>query len=311
MMNKMKTIMKKRQGVLLLLIGLVCTAVADHPVPYYFLAVHNEPFHVPGGERRIEESYAVLKEMVRKAEGYHMKLTLMFSPQWADYITRSEVRLAELAAWKEKGHEIAAHHHSISHGNWDGYTDAPREVVLRMRRSRTRHPEPYLGTMDDFMKKLRLLNPELKCGCLNDETNKNALPDGIVHDTCSGFANFGQPGIRFPDHDPRKGRNEFITVGFFKDIPRRWLTHFQTTHLDRVEAARKVFDGMNTGVYGSVNHSARREQEAFNAWLDFLHERDPEGVRDRTVSEVIDEKLIPERELPDGHPLNSHAGLGY
>ncbi|NQT15227.1 MAG: hypothetical protein HQ582_20895 [Planctomycetes bacterium] len=55
---------------------------------------------------------------------------------------------------------------------------------------------------------------------------------------------------------------------------------------------------MRTGGYGAVNHSSQREWSAVSAWLDFLHERDPDGRQCRTVSEVIQERLLPEKEIP-------------
>ncbi len=266
--------------------------------PYYFLAIHNEPFHVPGGETRLAESYEVLRKMIDKADGYGIRLTLMFSPPWADFILADDERMRELARWKEAGHEIAAHHHSIYHGNWDGYTAAGREEAEAARRGRTRNPEPYLGTLDEFLSRVRQLDPKVDCGCLNDEGDKDALPDGIVFDTCSGFANFGPPGRRLHDGLPEKGVNEYVSVGTVGNISRKWLCHFQTTRVERVDGAKEAFSKMGTGVYGSVNHSSQREWSAFVAWLDFLHSRDPDGRRCRTVSEVIEQRLLPEKEIP-------------
>lgn len=269
------------------------------PVPYYFLAIHNEPFHVPGGQTRLAESYDVLRKMVAKADGYGMRLTLMFSPPWADYILADAERTQELARWKSRGHEIAAHHHSIHHGNWDGYTAASREEAEAARRGRSQNPEPYLGTLDEFLARVRRLDPKVDCGCMNDEGRKEALPDGIVFDTCSGFANFGEPGQRLRDTEPEKGVNDYVSVGTVAGIRRKWLCHFQTTRQGRVDDAKRAFSKMSTGVYGSVNHSSQREWPAFLAWLDFLHEQDPDGRRCRTVSQVVEERLLPEKEIPE------------
>jgi len=105
----------------------------DAGIPYYFIAIHNEPYNFPGGVEQIDKDYSVLKSMIEKANKYNIKLTLMFTAQWADYISESSERLDDLESWKQQGHEIAAHHHSIYHGNWDGYTDYSREEAIKQR----------------------------------------------------------------------------------------------------------------------------------------------------------------------------------
>ena len=286
--------------------------------PYYFVAVHNEPHHRPGGETLLADSYHILRRMVTKADRYNIRLTLMFSPQWADHIAASEDRLREVAGWKATGHEIAGHHHSIQHGNWDGYTNFTRQEAETARLRRGQKPEEYRGTLADFMESLRRLDPEVDCGCMNDEGNKRALPDDVVVDTCSGFANFGQPGRSVSDTLPEKGKNEYISVGEANGIDRKWLCHAQTTTPQRAQGAMKVFAGMESGVYGSVNHSSAWEQASFDAWLDFLHEQDPKGAKSRTVSEVIEEKLLPEKTIakdlletqqPEAVPANLKAEI--
>jgi hypothetical protein len=44
-----------------------------------------------------------------------MKLTLMFTAPWVDYILNDKTRTKNLEEWKNKGHEIAAHHHHVTH----------------------------------------------------------------------------------------------------------------------------------------------------------------------------------------------------
>jgi hypothetical protein len=67
----------------------------------------------------LEESYVTLKRIIAKADEYNIKLTLMFTAQWSDYIEESSARIAELESWKKSGHEIAAHHHGTNHALWD------------------------------------------------------------------------------------------------------------------------------------------------------------------------------------------------
>lgn len=125
------------------------------------------------------------------------------------------------------------------------------------------------------------------------------MPDAIVYGTCSGFANCGEVGERLSDTDPRKGRNEYILTGAVNDILRKWLTHYQITTPERQKLAQTVFSSLNSSyVYGVVTHSAFgvQEEEYYN-FLEFLHSKDPEGNKSRTVSEIIEQGLVPERTI--------------
>lgn len=272
---------------------------AKRNIPYYFIAIHNEPHNSePGSREKIDQGYATLKEMVRKANEYNIKLTLMFTPQWADYISENSERMAELESWKKHGHEIAAHHHSIYHGNWDGYTDYTKKEAETQRIKQGKTPEEYLGTFNDYIDKLKKLNQNIHSGCVNEEHDKAEMPDEIIYGTCSGFANYGEPGRRESDaQNLDKGKNEFITVGNYKGIQRKWLTHYQTNN--EVETAKKVVASMKGGVWGSVFHSNKRESVSFYAFLEFLHSIDSAGAKSKTVSQIIDQKLIPEKIISD------------
>jgi hypothetical protein len=272
-------------------------------IPWYFIAIHNEPFNHEQNRFFTEESYRILTKMIAKADECDIKLTLMFAPQWADYLLADKERAAALARWKESGHEIAAHHHSVGHGNWDGYSALPKSEAEAARAKAGGHDfqacfgaETYYGTLTDLTAKLRRLNPAVKSGCMNDEGRKNALPDAIIYDTCSGFANYGQPGLFEPDMEASKGRNDYVSVGMYNGIERRWLTHH---FMKEAQAAENAFSSMRSGVYGTVNHSSPHELQDFIAYLDFLHQVDPQGKKSRTVSEVIEQKLLPEKRLTD------------
>jgi hypothetical protein len=305
---------------------------ADAGIPFYFIAIHNEPFHgMPNKQQLLTDSYAVLKGMVAKADQYGIRLTLMFSAQWADYIMADAGRQADLAGWKAKGHEIAAHHHGIFHGGWDGYSGFPKTVAEAQRICQGKNPpEQYLGTLADYIAKLKQLNPAVKAGCANDEADKTELPDEIINDTCSGYSNHLAPGTEESDgFSPQKGVNDFVLAGTYRGIARNWLGHYQA-YQNRAEA-EAAFNGTAAGrVYGTVFHSSAQNAAEFHPYLDFLHARDPAGTMSRTVSEVVEQKLLPSQALdakyintgrdacspqdggfPDGgpQPLCTDAGL--
>ncbi|MEW6068378.1 MAG: hypothetical protein AB1610_08825 [Nitrospirota bacterium] len=272
---------------------------AQNSIPYYFIAIHNEPYHFAGGKKKLAEEYNTLKRMIARAKQYNIKLTLMFAPQWADYISETPERMADLESWKKQGHEIAGHHHSIYHGNWDGYTDYSKGEAENQRRKQGFMPEEYLGTLSDLIAKLKIINPYIKSGCMNEECDKKEMPDEIIYATCSGFATFGEVGKRVGDQIPEKGRNEYILKGTTNNIERKWLAHYQITTPERQKLAQTAFDSPNPSyVYGVVTHSASgmQEEEYYN-FLEFLHSRDTGGKKSRTISEIIDQKLLPEETI--------------
>ncbi|MFH1559790.1 MAG: hypothetical protein ABIC19_04775, partial [Patescibacteria group bacterium] len=262
---------------------------------YYFIAIHNEPYH--DEDESIADHYEILKDEIEEADSYNIKLTLMFSPQWVDHIKEEDLR-----AWKDKGHEIAAHHHDIYHAkNWDGYTDYSREDAEARRRELGKTtPETYLGTLEDFTEKLKQINSNINSGCTGEEANKNLIPNKIIYGTCSGYANYGTPGTRMIDDDrAEKGKNEFMTVGPVDEITRKWLAHYKVSEggISGEEAAEEMFNSMDSGVYGIVLHSVLGEKTNYHKFLEFLHEKDPKGEKSKTVSEIIENNLIPEKEI--------------
>jgi hypothetical protein len=268
-------------------------------IPYYFIAIHNEPWHEPshtyGGEERIASEYLVLEEIVNRADKYDMKLTLMFSAQWSDYIIDNN-KLNQVLLWEKNGHEIAIHHHSINHGNWDGYTDySETEAIEKRKEIKGEKYESYLGTLDDFISKLKRLNHDINSGCSNAENDKFSMPDEIIYDTCSGYANHGE--IRkLSDIDANKGRNDYILSYDVNNITRYWLAHYQLYR--GLDEAKEVFNTLdNNQVYGVVIHSFKDEAESLYDFMEFLHEIDPFGKNSRTVSEVIEQKLLPEKNI--------------
>jgi hypothetical protein len=92
--------------------------------------------------------FETAKKLVQKADDYGFHLTLAFNPQWAEYILLDSEKINTLKRWQESGHEIAFHHHSISHPDWNGYSNDQNAV---------NDPFPFLGNVDtglDFVKNL-------------------------------------------------------------------------------------------------------------------------------------------------------------
>lgn len=269
--------------------------------PYYFIAIHHEPHNDinPNKELLFSQEYNLTKSMVEKADEYNIKLTLMFSAPWAEYISKDSERLAELNSWRENGHEISGHHHSYYHGNWDGYSPYSQEFSELQRTKLGKSPETYFGDLDDLITELKKINPLIKSGCFNEEEDKNVLPDEIIYSTCSGFAKEGEFIERASDFkDADKGINEVILTGIVNGIKRKWLTHFQITTPENLDIAKENFNNMDDSfVYGAVIHNSKFEVINYYEFLELLHSKDPKGLKSKTLTQIIESKLLPEKEI--------------
>lgn len=285
----------------------VTTQVSEVEIPYYFIAIHNEPYHDEvNSEGKIAEAYEILKRMIAKADEYNINLTLMFTAQWADYIYSSSDRMEELETWEKNGHEIAGHHHSEYHGGWDGYAAFPQNTVNNLRLERNKVVETTLGDLDDYINALKKLNPYINSGCMNDEQDKRVLPDEIIYDTCSGFVNNGEVGTRRPDgQDKSVGINEFILTGEVNNIKRYWLSHYIIASSEKADqVSEELLEMDKNTVYGAVVHSNDLQEKAFYTFLEFLHLKDKDGVKSRTLKQIVGERLLPVEKI-DTNLLNT------
>lgn len=61
-------------------------------------------------------------ELERRRElGAEHHFTVLFTPEWGDFIVEDEGRRIEVGAWVAAGHELGFHHHTAGHYNPDGY----------------------------------------------------------------------------------------------------------------------------------------------------------------------------------------------
>ena len=273
--------------------------------PRYFLVLHCEP----SPPEVIAEHYTYLQEAVAKADALHMHLTIMLTAQWADFIVADADRKAEVTQWMAGGHEIAGHHHGIWHpGRWDGYTDFPDDVPAS-------RPEPYLGDLDAYTESLRAINPEIQSGCMNDERDKNELPDAIVIDTCSGFSTNGEEGVwSLFDELSTRGVNEYMNVGLVNGVERRWLAHSTVFSPEEATGASAAMATMDSGVYGVVTHAVPAQVGGLYTFMDWVAEKDPQGERSVTLIEAanlgLPEHVLTEEELVVRPPVPSQCNDG-
>ncbi len=279
-----------RKLVLALTLLLPAASYAAGPGPYYFIAVQNGAFNFKGGGEQLEESYKALKGMIKLADQQNVKLTLLFTAQYALYIATDTARAAELESWKKSGHEIGAYHQGPETRAWDGYTDLGPEALGRLRKEdRAGKVTP---THRDYARALAKLDPFIKSGCMMDRADKEFLAAAPPYEVCDGLG------------AQKSGANDYV-IAAGKD--KRRLNAFHAADKAGIEAAENAFSAMELGAYGAAFKSSPSEFGAFYAWLEFLRRRDPQGLRSRTVANIVDLKLLPEKARL---PVNAARGKG-
>jgi len=276
---------------------LLIPAIADAG-SYYFVTVR-------GGLEQPEESHKVLREMVKLADAQHIRLTLLFGAKYALYISSSPTRTIELENWKATGHEIGAYHQGPDMKDWDGYSDLPEKDLSRVRKDRDASPGARSGSLDYFAAIGRLAS-EIKTGCMMDRVDKKFLAAAPKYETCFAPDN----GLEYPAGHSDSGSGG-INYSLISDKSRgegkKRLSCSHPSDRGGVEAAKKAFSGMETGGYGASFDSSPSEFGAFFAWLKFLKRRDPQGLRSRTVSEIVGNKLLPEKKIQADPPSDGEA----
>lgn len=270
--------------IILTLLG-AADAEAGGEGPYYFIAVQNGAYNFKGGEAQLAESYTALREMVKLADAQNVKLTLLFTPQYAVYIATDPARLAEFEGWQKTGHETGAYHQGPESRAWDGYSDLAGEALARARKE-SAAPESPQGH-EAYFAALAPLGPGLKTGCMLTKADKKFLAAAPPYEICTtGAQEKAGPGYA--------GVNKSVLVSGTQR-PKKFLSVFHPADKAGIEAAEKVFSRQSSGVYGASFKSSPSEFGPFYAWLAFLRSLDPRGLRSRTVSAVTEGALLPEK----------------
>ena len=236
--------------------------------------------------------------MVDAADARGLRLTLMWTAQWAQFAAEDPIRLAAVEAWSASGHDIALHHHSVHHpGTWDGYTDLAevdyKAILGPVKADKT----TYLGTLDDLVAAVKVLNPAVDSGCANDEKDKRVLPKAILYDTCPGFFTTSEEpvGTRSEGADPRMGTNDFVLTGQVDGVKRHWLNHGLVS-LSFIDGSEAALAGMEGGAFGVIVHVKPLDLVSLVAWMDVLMDYDG-GAGTSTVRDIIRDGGLPEQAL--------------
>jgi hypothetical protein len=263
--------------------------------PLTFFAVHCEP------QAATPAMWDALVRFVAMADRYRAKLTLMFNPQWAEFICRDSARFDRAKAWQKAGHEIAVHYHNVAHGGWNGYTNRKSAHYI--------HDPRYRSTVPEMMKLLEKLaapdtmltmcmGPDARWDSLREvEIDEPDYPDGIIYDV-DGM----DVGLTPLMKTRFKGRDLYhLKHHFFAPGPR-------AGHLERIkEEFRRAKPG---DVLGVVTHEMdfARSPEFFEQWFGFCREN---NATIRTVREIVQkhprEKVVEVNWVRQEEPLGPRA----
>ena len=224
------------------------------------------------------------KKLVQKADDYGFHLTLAFNPQWAEYILLDNEKINLVKQWQENGHEIAFHHHSIKHPDWNGYSNDPNAV---------NNPTPFLGVVNtglDIIKKLA------------SPTNvTSAMIGGLPMDMPQSYENTTKDLIFAGgnQYSSFMQYNQLRSLKPYKIIKNNgaevtYVTHRQLTSIlenhtinEALEIFKTEYNNMqNDEIYGVVFHcyDYLEAEETYNNWFEFIKNNNDTV---KTVNEVI------------------------
>ncbi|MBI5394145.1 MAG: hypothetical protein HZA91_02485, partial [Verrucomicrobia bacterium] len=239
--------------------------------PATFFAVHCEA----GTANPV--MWDALTRFVAMADRYGAKLTLMFNPQWAEFICPDKERFERVKTWQKAGHEVAVHYHNVVHGGWNGYTNRKDERYTCDSR--------YRGTVPEMMKLLQALaapdtlltmcmGPDARWDSLSEvEIDEPDYPDGILYDV-DGM----DVGLTPLMKTKFKGRDLFHLKHHF------FAPDHRAEHLDKIK--EEFRHAKPDEVLGVVTHEGdfARSPEFIEQWFQFCRDN---KANIRTVREIV------------------------
>lgn len=263
---------------LILFMRISDTAPAAPREPFAtFFAVHMEAAELSRGAYQ-HRHWPELVALVAMADRYGAHLTLMFNPQWAEYILADGERTRQLRQWQSRGHEVALHYHNVYHGDWNGFTNSQRPEFLNDPR--------YRGPVAEMMRPLEQLAGRvgLKTMCMGPkngadqprafEIEPEDYPPAVLYDVDG--VNLGLSPVlrtRFRDRELLHLKHHFIAPHADRQ-----------GHLEHVKAEYER--AQPSEVLGVVTHAQDfgASPDYFEDWFRYVSRR---GGSIRTVADIV------------------------
>jgi len=237
----------------------------DSDVPYSFLAVH---FEIDPTTKEAADKWQNMVTMVDLANEHNVPLTIMFWPGSAEYALASSERMAQVRAWQAQGHEIGIH-------NQGCYNDG------ECKGSASCHQES-----DNLLYEQLAGNYTIKSG-----TTVCAL---------NLFPTYQYEGGGRPDGRSAVGINYTYDPAPEHEI---YGLNMKAGYAGGTQIKISQYNTLNKDeIYGFANHG---EGDAGNIggtvelkeWLNFLYEKDPEGKKRMTLSDIMEKHILPNQLL--------------
>ena len=240
--------------------------------PYGVFIVHCEPKNAD------TESFLNLRDLVVKADQHGVKLTIDFTPQWAEMILDNAVFLNWTRLWDESGHELAVHHHpywiSTMRGTtWDGYSNTPLEEIAINKR------DDYLGNMDDYLALLNRLPGTRTSGTLGISQPQDTLD--WPHDL-----RFSAAGHELEDIVGRPQIVEYAGHAVW-EMSHGLFWSATPGELETVYANAEAGDIVAVVTHVSNYEASPQAAQAVENYFAFLGAEDPSGYSLVTVTEAM------------------------
>lgn len=224
-------------------------------------------------------------ELIEKADNYGYKLTLAMNPQWGEYIVKDGAHLDLVKQWKAEGHEIAFHHHQISHPDWDGYSNTYSVGT------NTDDDELYLGVVNDgFSQVASLVSPDSvissAIGGLPQEYPSLMNSPWVVFGTGNQFDSYSELGT---ESSLKPTLTHTADRDYVNLTTRQLSTGMQIPLPDAMFELEKQYSNMNSDeVFGIVWHEYDYYQakDSYIQWFEFIKQK---GNSVRTMSQISGE----------------------
>jgi len=283
------------------------TTPAANPAgaPYYVINIHANPVGVLDAQSNgLEKAYGNVKKEVDYANKYNIKLSVWLSAPVAKYIAEDSTRLTEVKSWISQSHEIGLHHHSTYRPTeWDGYSSVSQSEAeaIRIKLAGKVEPWGYQGSLDDLMAILKKVNPKANSGVCSESYNfSESIPNDIIYLTGSAFLNTGEVGTKMKaTNDILNIQNDYVLTGVVNGIERKWISNYDLRTVNEIMLAEGKFNSITSGIFSVVTHNSDGNVLGLEKLMDYIHAQDPNGNKSRTVPGAIEEKLVPEKALPE------------
>ena len=252
---------------------------SDLNVPYSFLAIH-------------EETWDGLEELMNLAITYNTKVTIMFWPGEVRKVLDDPVKLQKVKEWYLAGNEIGLHNQGC-YGAVDCGTDAD---LCHQESDKANYEKLAQLTGQGPIKSGTSVCPKW-------------MPDGYSYTVESRTGGYVPAYIGIDDGRTAKVLVREASMGATGDyMPTEdnlnkilYRIHGKAGYGNNKESAtpQKIvqYNTLNsTEIYGFILHTADFQQynEPLKEWLQFLYAQEPTGQKRKTVSEIMEEYVLPQ-----------------